>query len=63
MVDDESSKSLEIIIHLKIQIEEAKVVEELLRKQIIEKSDSCHKLCWDRGRPRVQRFISAPTKP
>jgi chromosome segregation ATPase len=44
MVDDESRKSLEIIVHLKTQIEEAKRVEEILRNQINEKEESCHKL-------------------
>jgi hypothetical protein len=43
-VDDEISKSLETIVHLKIQIEEAKRVEELLKNQINEKEESCHKL-------------------
>jgi hypothetical protein len=43
-VDDEISKSFEIIVHLKTQIEEAKRVEELLRDQINEKEESCHKL-------------------
>jgi hypothetical protein len=36
-VDDEISKSFEIIVHLKTEIEEAKRVEELLRNQINEK--------------------------
>jgi hypothetical protein len=43
-VDDEISKSFEIIVHLKTQIEEAKRVEELLKNQINEKEESCHKL-------------------
>jgi hypothetical protein len=43
-VDDEISKSFETIIHLKTQIEEAKRVEELLKDQINEKEESCHKL-------------------
>jgi hypothetical protein len=43
-VDDEISKSIETIFHLKIQIEEAKRVEELLKKKINEKEESCHKL-------------------
>jgi hypothetical protein len=43
-VDDEISKSFETIIHLKTQIEEAKRVEELLKNQINEKEESCHKL-------------------
>jgi hypothetical protein len=42
--DDEIRKSFEIIVHLKTQIEEAKRVEELLRNQINEKEESCHKL-------------------
>jgi uncharacterized protein YydD (DUF2326 family) len=43
-VDDEISKSFETIIHLKTQIEESKRLEELLKDQINEKEDSCHKL-------------------
>jgi hypothetical protein len=43
-VDYEISKSLETIIHLKTQIEEAKRVEELLKNQINEKEESFHKL-------------------
>jgi hypothetical protein len=43
-VDDEISKCVETIVHLKTQIEEAKRVEELLKNQINEKEDSCHKL-------------------
>jgi hypothetical protein len=43
-VDDEISKSLETIVHLKTQIEEAKRVEELLKNQINEKEESCDKL-------------------
>jgi hypothetical protein len=43
-VDDEISKSFEIIVHLKIQIEEAKTIEELLKNQINEKEESCCKL-------------------
>jgi chromosome segregation ATPase len=43
-VDDEISKSFETIVHLKTQIEEAKRVEELLKNQINEKEESCHKL-------------------
>jgi hypothetical protein len=43
-VDDEIRKSFETIIHLKTQIEEAKRVEELLKDQINEKEESCHKL-------------------
>jgi hypothetical protein len=43
-VDDEISKSFEIIVHLKTQIEEAKRVEEPLRNQINEKEESCHNL-------------------
>jgi hypothetical protein len=43
-VDDEISKSFETIVHLKTQIEEAKRVEELLKDQINEKEESCHKL-------------------
>jgi hypothetical protein len=43
-VDDEISKSIEIIVHLKTQIEEAKRVEELLKYQVNEKEESCHKL-------------------
>ena len=43
-VDDEISKSFETIVHLKTQIEEAKRVEDLLKDQINEKEESCHKL-------------------
>jgi hypothetical protein len=43
-VDDEISKRFETIVHLKTQIEEAKRVEELLKDQINEKEESCHKL-------------------
>jgi hypothetical protein len=43
-VDDDISKSLETIVHLKTQIEEAKRVEEQLKNQINEKEESCHKL-------------------
>jgi hypothetical protein len=43
-VDDDIKKIHEIIVHLKTQIEEAKRVEELLRNQINEKEESCHKL-------------------
>jgi hypothetical protein len=43
-VDDEIRKSFETIVHLKIQIEEAKRIEELLKNQINEKEDSCCKL-------------------
>jgi hypothetical protein len=43
-VDDEIRKSFEIIVHLKTQIEEAKRVEELLRNQINENEEACHKL-------------------
>jgi chromosome segregation ATPase len=43
-VDDEIRKSFETIVHLKTQIEEVKRVEELLKNQINEKEDSCHKL-------------------
>jgi septal ring factor EnvC (AmiA/AmiB activator) len=43
-VDDEISKSFETIIHLKTKIEEAKMVEELLKNQINEKEESCDKL-------------------
>jgi predicted RNase H-like nuclease (RuvC/YqgF family) len=43
-VDDEISKSLEVNVHLKTQIEEAKRVEELLKNQVNEKEESCHKL-------------------
>jgi hypothetical protein len=43
-VDDEISKSIEIIVHLKTQIEEAKGVEKLLKNQVNEKEGSCHKL-------------------
>jgi hypothetical protein len=43
-VDDEISKSFEIIVHLKTKIEEAKRIEELLRNQINEKEESCCKL-------------------
>jgi hypothetical protein len=37
-------KSFETIVHLKTQIEESKRVEELLKDQINEKEESCHKL-------------------
>jgi hypothetical protein len=43
-VDDEINKRFETIVHLKTQIEEAKRVEELLKDQINEKEESCHKL-------------------
>jgi hypothetical protein len=43
-VDDEIRKSFETIVHLKTQIEEAKRVEELLKNQINEKEESCHKI-------------------
>jgi hypothetical protein len=43
-VDDENSKSFETIVHLKNQIEEAIRVVELLKNQINEKEESCHKL-------------------
>ena len=43
-VDDEISKSLETIIHLKTQFEEAKKIEELLKNQLNEKEESCCKL-------------------
>jgi hypothetical protein len=43
-VDDEINKIFEIIVHLKTQIEEAKMVEELLKYQVNEKEESCHKL-------------------
>jgi hypothetical protein len=43
-VDDEISKSLEVNVHLKTQIEEAKRIEELLKNQVNEKEESCHKL-------------------
>ena len=43
-VDDEINKSFETIVHLKTQIEETKRVEELLKNQINEKEESCHKL-------------------
>jgi hypothetical protein len=43
-VDNEIRKSLEVNIHLKTQIEEAKRVEELLKNQVNEKEESCHKL-------------------
>jgi hypothetical protein len=43
-VDDEISKNFETIVHLKIQIEEAKRIEELLKNQIKEKEESCCKL-------------------
>jgi chromosome segregation ATPase len=43
-VDDDISKSFETIVHLKTQIEEAKRVEKLLKDQINEKEESCHKL-------------------
>jgi hypothetical protein len=43
-VYNEINKILEVNIHLKTQIEEAKRVEELLKNQVNEKEDSCHKL-------------------
>jgi hypothetical protein len=43
-VDDEIRKSSETIVHLKTQIEEAKIIEELLKNQINEKEESCCKL-------------------
>ena len=43
-VDDEINNIFETIVHLKTQIEEAKRVEELLKDQINEKEESCHKL-------------------
>jgi hypothetical protein len=43
-VDDEIRKSIETIVHLKTQFEEAKRVEELLKNQINEKEESCDKL-------------------
>ena len=43
-VDDEISKSFETIVHLKIQIEEAKRIEELLKNQINETEESCCKI-------------------
>jgi hypothetical protein len=42
--DDEINKSLEVNIHFKTQIEEAKRVEELLKNHVNEKEESCHKL-------------------
>jgi hypothetical protein len=43
-VDDEVSKNFEIIVHIKTQIEEAKIIEELLKNQVNEKEDTCCKL-------------------
>jgi hypothetical protein len=43
-VDDEISKIFEVVVHLKTQIEESKMVEELLKDQINEKEESSHKL-------------------
>ena len=43
-VDDEIRKSFETIVHLKTQIEESKRIEELLKNQVDEKEESCHKL-------------------
>ena len=43
-VDNDIIKSLEVNIHLKTQIEEAKRVEELLKNQLDEKEELCHKL-------------------
>jgi chromosome segregation ATPase len=43
-LDDEINKSLEVCVHLKTQIEEAKKVEEILKNQVNEKEESCHKL-------------------
>jgi hypothetical protein len=43
-VDDELSKSLEVNVNLKTKIEEAKRIEELLKNQVNEKEESCHKL-------------------
>jgi hypothetical protein len=38
------TKVLKLLFHLKTQIEEAKRVEELLKNQVNEKEESCHKL-------------------
>jgi hypothetical protein len=43
-IDDEIIKSFETIVHIKIQIEEAKRIEELLKIQLNEKEESCCKL-------------------
>ena len=43
-IDDDIRKSFETIVHIKTQIEEAKIIEELLKDQINEKEESCHKL-------------------
>jgi DNA repair exonuclease SbcCD ATPase subunit len=43
-VDDELSKNLEFNTNIKTNIEEAKSIEELLKNQVNEKEESCHKL-------------------
>jgi chromosome segregation ATPase len=43
-LDDEIRKSLEVNVHHKTQIEEAKRIKELLKNQVNEKEESCHKL-------------------
>jgi predicted RNase H-like nuclease (RuvC/YqgF family) len=43
-VDDEIRKILEVNVNLKTKIEEAKRIEELLKNQVNEKEESCHKL-------------------
>jgi hypothetical protein len=43
-VDDDIIRSIEVNIHLKTQTKEAKRVEELLKNQVNEKEESCHKL-------------------
>jgi hypothetical protein len=43
-VDGEIRKSIEVNINLKTKIEESKRIEELLKNQVNEKEDSCHKL-------------------
>jgi hypothetical protein len=43
-VNDEIRTCFETIVHLKTQIEESKIIEELLKNQINEKEDSCCKL-------------------
>jgi hypothetical protein len=43
-VDDDLSKSLEVNVNIKKKIEKAKIIEELLKNQVNEKEESCHKL-------------------
>jgi hypothetical protein len=54
-VDDEIRKMFETIVHLKTQIEESKIIEELLKIQINEKEESCCKLEADDLRKKVEK--------